>query len=86
MKPETAPTSTTPTRLTALLLGAAALLHLKPSKADAREPAPEWIHPALTKYDDITELAYKVDCKDVGDALTKLRPQIAYLASLDPRE
>lgn len=70
----------------ALLLGAVALLPLKPRKADAREPKPEWINPALAAYDDITELAYKQDCKEVGDALTKLRPEIAYLASLDPRE
>lgn len=86
MKPVNAQPSTMPTRRTALLLAAAALPLFKPSASRAREPSERWIHPALIEYDAITALADKEGCTEVTKRMQELRPQIAYLASLDPRD
>lgn len=89
-----------PTRRTALLLAAAALLPSSRLRAGnpfpvsevrrkmngMSEPETKWIHPALAEYDAITEVADKEGCTEVAKRLIELRPQIEYLASLDPRE
>ena len=75
-------------RLIHALISAGVVATAMACYAQVTRPAAKerWIHPAVQETDAIIELLSNGECDQAQKRLEDLRPQIEYLASLDPRD